>query len=449
MHTTNQPLARPTTEKERIRSLDILRGVALLGILILNILGFAFIFDSYSNPTLINFEGINKTLWQITTLLFEGTMRGLFSILFGVGFLLFLSRLEKKIPAGKAIEIYYRRLLWLMLFGLFHAYVMLWSFDILFHYGLMALILLPFRHLKPKHLLLFSLVMLSVETTKGIVHYRTAAGENNQITALVQKQESGLVLSDDEKNLLESRQHGQEQMSPEQVEEMNKGMRGSYPSVWKNLKPQTDFWLGTATFQFVVWDLLCMFFLGMALYKWGILQNERTTRVYLFMALGGYALGLSINFWEMQTELQANFGALARAKTGMTYGLGRYFMTLGHIGMIMLWIRSGLLGFLQKALAAVGRMALTNYMMHTLLCGWFFYGYGLGYFGKLERYQVYYVMAAVWLIQLIVSPLWLRYFRFGPMEWLWRSLTYWEVQPLVKRKNIPESVFDEPEGVKS
>ncbi|THD69267.1 DUF418 domain-containing protein [Robertkochia marina] len=440
--TTNPTSLRPTSEKERIRSLDILRGVALLGILILNILGFAFIFDSYSNPTLINFEGINKTIWQITSLLFEGTMRGLFSILFGVGFLLFLSRLEKKIPGGKAIEIYYRRLLWLMLFGLFHAYVMLWSFDILFHYGLMALILLPFRHLKAKHLLLCSLLMLGIETAKGILNYTDTAHAAQEATELLEKQQFGISLSETEANTIKSWQQRQEKMTPEQVAMKNKGMQGSYLSVWKNLKPQTDFWLGSATFSFVVWDLLCMFFLGMALYKWNILQNGKSGRFYLIMALVGYGFGLMVNYWEMQAQLQADFSPLATAKTGTTYGIGRFFTTLGHIALVMLWIKTPFLGSLQKALAAVGRMALTNYMVQTLLCGCFFYGYGLGYFGKLERYETYYVMAAVWLIQLVVSPLWLHYFRFGPMEWAWRSLTYWKLQPMkrISKEKVTVSI---------
>lgn len=446
--TANPTPIQPTTEKERIRSLDILRGIALLGILILNILGFAFVFESYSDPTLINFEGINKSIWKITNLLFEGTMRGLFSILFGVGFLLFLTRLEKKIPGAKAIEIYYRRLLWLMLFGLFHAYVMLWSFDILFHYGLMALILLPFRHLRAKHLLLCSLLFLGVQVSKGVVSYTRHVAENKETQELLTRQESGITLNEEESATLEAWQQQQEKMTPAQVEERNRGMRGNYTSVWKSMKPQTDFWLGSATFRFVVWDILCMFFLGMALYKWKVLQNGRSTRFYLLLTLGGYAVGLSVNYWEMQAELQHNFNPILSSQVGMTYDLGRIAMTLGHIGLVMLWLKTNILGFLQKALAAVGRMALTNYLMQTLLCGWFFYGYGLGYFGKLERYETYYVMAAVWLIQLIVSPLWLKFFRFGPVEWLWRSLTYWKLQPVLKRKEITAPVFDNPEHLK-
>ena len=96
----------------------------------------------------------------------------------------------------------------------------------------------------------------------------------------------------------------------------------------------------------------------------------------------------------------------------------------------------------------VGQMAFTNYLAQSLMCGLFFYGVGFGYFGKLQIYEMYYVVAAVWVIEIIWSHLWLRYFRFGPMEWLWRSLTYWKWQPIRKEKRLQPVTQDKaPAGV--
>ena len=123
------------------------------------------------------------------------------------------------------------------------------------------------------------------------------------------------------------------------------------------------------------------------------------------------------------------FDIISMSKAGQTYQLGRLFTTLGHIGLFMLFIKSGILQFLQKALAAVGKMALSNYLVHTVICNTLFMGFGFELFGELQSYELYYIVLGIWVIQLIYSPLWFKYFRYGPAEWLWRSLTYVKKQP--------------------
>src|SRR5215210_1338629 len=105
---------------------------------------------------------------------------------------------------------------------------------------------------------------------------------------------------------------------------------------------------------------------------------------------------------------------------------------MGHVGMIMIFCKLPILQWLKTSLASVGKMALTNYLMHSVICMIVFTGVGFGMFGKLQRYELYYIVFAIWIFQLIVSPIWLSYFRFGPAEWLWRSLTYLKVQPMKK-----------------
>jgi len=112
------------------------------------------------------------------------------------------------------------------------------------------------------------------------------------------------------------------------------------------------------------------------------------------------------------------------------YDLRRLLIACGHAALLMLVYRSKLMPWLMRALANVGQMAFTNYLMQSIICTLIFYGYGLGYFNKLRVHQVYYVVFAIWILQLLYSSIWLRYFRFMPFEWIWRSLTFWKAQPM-------------------
>lgn len=114
----------------------------------------------------------------------------------------------------------------------------------------------------------------------------------------------------------------------------------------------------------------------------------------------------------------------------MLYDLRRVLLSVGHASLILLIYRSKIVPWLMKGLANVGQMAFTNYLMQSIICTWFFFGYGFGFYNKLKFYQLYYVVFAVWIFQLIFSAIWLKYFRFGPFEWVWRSLTYWKKQPM-------------------
>jgi uncharacterized protein len=179
-----------------------------------------------------------------------------------------------------------------------------------------------------------------------------------------------------------------------------------------------------------VWDILSMMLVGMAFFKLGIFQGQRSNRFYLLMLLIGYGLGLSINYYETKTMIDSNFDSLVILRMDQTYQVGRILVTMGHVGLFMLFIKSGILKFLQRSLAAVGRLALTNYLMHSIVTSIIFYGDGLALYGELQRYQLYYIVGGIWLFQLIVSPIYIKYFAYGPAEWIWRSLTYQKLQPI-------------------
>jgi uncharacterized protein len=183
-----------------------------------------------------------------------------------------------------------------------------------------------------------------------------------------------------------------------------------------------------------IWDFLGMMLIGMALFWMGFFSGKYSKSTYFMLWIVGYTIGLTVGyivFKEAQSE--TNIGRYLdhwRVPHWVLYDLRRLLITVGHASLLMLLYKSGAVKWLMKALANVGQMAFTNYLMQSIICTLFFYGYGLGYYNKFRFHEVYYVVFAVWIFQIIFSAFWLRYFRFGPFEWVWRSLTYWKKQPM-------------------
>ena len=181
--------------------------------------------------------------------------------------------------------------------------------------------------------------------------------------------------------------------------------------------------------------------LGMALFRLGVLTLELRTRTYLAMMAGGYAIGLTGNIFEARWIMDHGFSALAYTQASISYDASRLAMTIGHLGLLMLFLRSGVLPFVRRSMAAVGRMALTNYLTHSLVALVIFQL--LGWWGALERHQLYYIVFSIWAVQFVVSPIWLRHFYFGPVEWLWRYLTYGK-KPAFRKHAPPRAPRPEP-----
>ena len=420
---------KPVTETQRIESLDVLRGFALLGILLLNIIGFGLLSPSYSNP---GFDLVGASSWNIATyvgieLLAEGAMRGLFSILFGAGIVLFASG-----ESGKGAWLHYKRTFWLMVFGLINAYLLLWNGDILVTYALAGAVLFLFRNLSPRSLaisagLFFVLISLVYAGFSfGLSEARVAA---EQVAA-----------SDSQASLPEELRRGAEawhdfesDWDPDQAAMSDElaARRGSYGSAfkWNLVKNEEVYTLLVPLFLF--WDALAMMLLGMSLYKYGVLRGDRSSAFYIKLMTFGFLVGVSFNSYEIYRAIASNFDILETfAQLQWSYHFGRLGLSLGYIGLLLCCINSELMSGLKARLAAVGRMALTNYLLQSLICALIFTGAGFAMVGELERFELYPVVIAIWVFQLWISPLWLRYYRFGPAEWLWRALTYGQVPPM-------------------
>ncbi len=431
-------LYQPTDGGQRIPSLDLLRGVALLGILLMNIPGFgkteASIYQTVRGP-----HGLDYWVIIVIHALFANKMRALFSMLFGAGIILFLTR--KRDALGMAPpELFIRRQLWLIVFGLVNALVLLWPYDILFQYGIVGILLFPFMRLPARALLICAVVAGLVYGGKA---YWNAVEEQQkyakyQSVVAFEKTHKKVKLTDEQKadksgweGLVKSKKFDPKADKAEVV-----AMRSDYATVWSHLLPKIQQLEAPLFYRMYLWDIVSMMLLGMALFRWGFFSSQLPTRRYGLLCVAGLGIGQGIAWLTMAygEEQIANFTRYVSTHTlpldEMLLPFERGFSAIGWASLVLLLYRANVLMWLWKAVGAVGQMAFTNYLMQSVICTLFFYGYGFGYFGDLRVYQLYYVVAEVWLIQLVFSVIWLHYFRFGPLEWLWRSLTYGYRQPM-------------------
>lgn len=417
---------KPTLKQARINALDVIRGIALCGILLMNINGMGLPY-SYSDPSVLGHtEGLNYAVWLANELFFEGTMRGLFTILFGAGVILLTTRLIDKGAGISTADVYYRRIVWLLLFGLVNTWIFLWDGDILYAYGLFGFFLFPFRNLPVKSLLIIAGILICLGMLWDRADYQKNEAlktEADQATAL---KDSGAELDDEAEAAIAKWGKISSKKTPEEIQKHIDGMHGNYFEIQQEKAPEIQWMQTWFQYRYGAWDILSYMFLGMAFFKLRLLHGKKSVTFYVILALVGYAVGLSVNYYEVNLITGSNYDPLSILQAAQTYSIGRLFVTLGHIGLFMLFIKSGALGFLQRGLAAVGRMALSNYLMHSIITSIVFLGFGL--YGQLERYELYYVVFSIWIFQLITSPIWLKYFQFGPFEWLWRSLTYGKKQ---------------------
>ncbi|HEX9931720.1 MAG TPA: DUF418 domain-containing protein [Allosphingosinicella sp.] len=412
---------------DRHEALDVVRGAALFGILLMNIVGMGLPHAYYNPLNAGGAEGANLWAWIIAMVGFEGTQRALFSILFGAGVILLTGRLE---AAGRtdSADIYMRRNMWLVAFGLFNAYVLLWGGDILFFYGVIGLFLFAVRKMAAKALLAAGLAALLAATAWNVSDTAATLRMHDAHAGAVAARGSGARLVEEQTKAIESWKERVAERRPsaaDQRREIEERTAG-YGSAFLAQAAENNEGLASELFRYF-FETIGMMLLGMALFKLGVLTLERPTRLYLAMVAIGYGLGLAVNIAEVSWIRGHNFSTLAFAQAEATYDAGRLAMTMGHLGALLLFVRSGAASPLRRGLASVGRMAFTNYLTHSAIALVLFVGFGL--FGQLERHQLFYIVFAIWAFQLVASTLWLRRYRFGPLEWLWRYLTYLERPP--------------------
>ncbi|HNU87305.1 MAG TPA: DUF418 domain-containing protein [Ferruginibacter sp.] len=440
-------LAAPIGQQERITIIDSLRGIAILGILLMNIPGFGLAYIAINDFSLQPQGDLNYIFWYVFGPgVFEGSMRGIFSMLFGAGMFIFVTRLEKRTTGLMPAELFLRRQLWLLLFGVFHAYVLLWFWDILYHYAICGIVLFAFRRLAPKYLFLAALVCLVLMTARENrdLYKRKEMITKGEMVAAIDT--TKIKLTDVQKEQLGALNEFKEKVKPEEkkkrMEKQLKEVRGGYAELYEARSKLAEEGQTMAMYYWAIFDAPLFMFIGLAFFKLGILQGEAKTKVYAWMAVIGLGVGLPLSYLFVHYDVSYHFNwfEIVKNKKFEFYELQRFIHSIGIFGLIMLLYKSGWFKWLFALMRPVGQMAFTNYLMQSIMCNIIFVGIGFGLFGRLEYYQLYYVVAAVWAVEIIWSHIWLRYFRFGPMEWVWRSLTYWKKQPF--RKDSTPAAID-------
>ncbi|WP_448564645.1 DUF418 domain-containing protein [Thalassotalea ganghwensis] len=397
----------PRTPKERIVAIDVIRGVALLGILIMNIQAFSMIFAAYSNPTAYgDLTGVNYYVYYFSHIFANQKFMTIFSLLFGCSIMLMADNIIKK--GGSPGKTHYKRMFILAMFGIAHAYL-LWFGDILLPYAIAGMIAYTARNLSVKKLMIVGFILISITSLMMWAY--------------------GILLPD---------------LEAKDIEAMKVMWAPSAEAVQQNLSSNLSSWIGQMDTRhlmaskmhtnlfFYLFRIVGLMMVGMALYKMDFFGKRFTNKtlwisgaVSIIIAVVAIDIELTENFVQNWQFEQMFLG------TQFNYW-GSILMAYGYMCLLMIFARSTILASVKGALANVGRMALSNYLMHTIICGFIFYGWGLGYYGSFERIEQLGVVVGIWVFQLFFSTFWMNRFRFGPFEWLWRTLTYGQMPQLKK-----------------
>lgn len=406
----------------RYQGLDAIRGVAVMGILAMNIVAFALPFSAYSNPAAGGPPGTaDLAAWFFNFIFVDSKMRGLFSMLFGASTLLVVERAE---ASGRSpLRAHYARMLWLALFGLAH-YYFIWFGDILFLYAACGLLLFPFRRLSVKALgwwaggffligaaLFFALWSSLLAAQAGALPGNGGAGMRTALDQI----DAAMGAN-----------------SPDYAKDVALYL-GSYGSIVAHRTTETA---GEPVqgLIMVLWESMGLMLAGMALFKARMLTGEWPAARYLKWAIICFLVAAPP--LAALAVYQRNSGFDGVAVFGGTAALSMPFdivMTFGWAALILWLIRVAASDAVRARLAAAGRMAFTNYLTTSIVMTTIFYGYGLGLFGGVGRAALYLFCFGMWAAMLLWSKPWLDRFHYGPFEWLWRSLSRAKPQPMLRR----------------
>ncbi|WP_428630729.1 DUF418 domain-containing protein [Sphingopyxis sp.] len=405
----------------RYESLDAIRGVAVMGILAMNVAAFALPFAAYSNPLAGGpVSGIDLGTWFFNFVLVDSKMRGMFSMLFGASTLLVIESAASN--NRSAARSHYSRMVWLALFGLAHFYL-IWFGDILFLYAICGLLLFAFRNLSVKALTIWAIAFFVVGIGFMALGWATMA-----------LAEAGKMPAEMASSMEASLADMNAEMGPNAASYAAEMViyLGSYASIVAHRTGDMLTEPFVAVLMFM-WETMGLMLVGMALYKSRMLTGDWEPARYRKWALRCFLIGIPPLVALALYQMQSGFSAVSTF--GASLSLSAPFdivMTIGWAALIMWLIKVKANDAVRARLAATGRMAFTNYLTTSIVMTTIFYGYGLGLFGSVGRTALYLFCLGMWAAMLLWSKPWLERFHYGPLEWLWRSLARGEIQPMRK-----------------
>ena len=397
----------PIPEQERLAGLDLVRGVALLGILLVNIQAFSMPAAALANPTAYgNLAGVDFIVWAASHLFAEQKFLTLFSFLFGAGVCLSAGRAEAL--GLRPAPLHRRRMLWLMLFGIAHAYLV-WYGDILFLLAVAGLAAYPLHRRGPAALLCTGLALLCIPSLLTLaLGFSMPYWDASSMETFISEWRPG------------------DAPIAAEVD----AYTGGWSDQLRQRVSQAVYLQTVVAAIWSFWKVLGLMLIGMALCKLETFTVDRRPRFCRRAVAVGLPISLALIGFGIYRNTQAGWSADYSPFFGTQYNYwGSTIVALAYLCMILSLARRLRPGF-RRAVSAVGRTALSNYLLQSLVCTLLFYGHGLGLFGQISRGGQMLVVAAVWGMQLVASSWWLVRFRHGPAEWLWRSLTYGAPQPL-------------------
>ncbi len=406
--------------QERINSLDFLRGIAVLGILIINIESFAF--PIQFSPYLYGFASeLDTTVRFWVYYLAQGKFFTMFVVLFGVSFYLMLERLQEKYKTKNVFGIYTRRLFILFIFGAVHTYF-IWSGDILHHYAICALLLFPVRSFTMRGLIIFIVAMLLI-----ILGSSFEKVQKRQQQKLAYQQ--AITVDKKDRTNIQDRtvwrwESKLEKKSTERYDDKEKTKKGSYldnlQSNWGDVK----LYKGELFFNIILFDSLMLMAIGILLYRLGIFSDYRSVPYYWLITFVLFALGLWTGFIKYQWWSYDYLNPIVDVYREIINKISYYIQGVSYLLLI-----NGIYQAIPNirkltAINKVGKMALTSYIFHSIVCALIFYGYGLNYHNELNRSELIWLVIAIWPLNILFCHYWLKYNKQGPLEFIWRKLSY-------------------------
>ena len=407
-------ISGPVQPGQRIQIIDIWRGFALLGILLVNMAFFNHAVQEVSLGMAASgpISQIDQIASWFVAFFGEGKFYSIFSFLFGLGFAIQQQRAQEK--GGRFVPVYLRRLLVLLGIGLIHAYLF-WVGDILIFYSLLGIVLLIFfRNRRPKTLRTWFFILLIVPllingALWGIVELgKMAPGGEAMMAEVFAEQEHAFRQASIAANEIYA--------------------TGTFAEITQQRVADMNYMY--TVFPFIAFNILAMFVLGLYAGKQRLHEtlpndNARLRKILAWgLAIGVIGNLLYVVYGHMGSRIEPSL-SLMLSITGQTFGAPALAMAY----LAALALLAPRVSFLSR-LAPVGRMALTNYLLQTVICVTLFYGYGFGLYGRIGQAGGLLLTAVIFLLQIPFSNWWLNRYRFGPMEWLWRCLTYRKMQPM-------------------